>query len=168
MNAPGDDDGASRSAIGGRPALLAARLQLLVAARYRIALHLPALEPGDYASADELAELRRIATSGRHADIRLLLHDADAALREGHPLVALFQRCSSAFQVRTPVEDVDRQCASAWLTTDTGGYLFRPDSSVPAGRMALVDRAAQRPLEQRFDDIWERSARAGAWYRLDL
>lgn len=168
MNAPGADDDAERRAIGDRPALLVARLQLLAAARYRIALHVPVLESTDYASADELAELRRIATSGRHADIRLLLHDPDAALRAGHPLVALFQRCSSAFQVRTPVEDVDRQCASAWLTTDAGGYLFRPDGNAPQGRMALADRAAQRPLEQQFDDIWERSARVGAWYRLDL
>lgn len=168
MSAPVADDGAARRAIGDRSALLAARLQLLAAARYRIALHLPALEPSDYASADELTELRRIATSGRHADIRLLLHDPDAALREGHPLVALFQRCSSAFQVRTPVEDVDRQCASAWLLTDTGGYLFRADAGVPQGRMALADRAAQRPLQQQFDDIWERSAQVSAWYRLDL
>lgn len=168
MSAPVADDGAARRAIGDRPALLAARLQLLAATRYRIALHLPVLEPGDYASADELIELRRIAISGRHADIRLLLHDPDTALREGHPLVALFQRCSSAFQVHTPVEDVDRQCAGAWLLTDTGGYLFRADARAPQGRMALADRAAQRPLQQQFNDIWERSARASAWYRLDL
>lgn len=167
MNAPADDE-AGRCAIDSREALAAARLQLLAAARHRLALHLPMLGRDDYGNDAELAELKRIATSGRRAGIRILLHDPAAALRDGHRLIALFQRLSSAIQIRTPVEDVDRQCASAWLTTDTGGYLYLPDASRPQGRMALADRAAQAPLQQQFEEIWERSARASELQALDL
>ena len=116
----------------------------------------------------ELAEPKRIATSGRQAGIRILLHDPAAALRDGHRLIALFQRLSSTIQIRTPVEDVDRQCASAWLLNDTGGYLFLPDASRPQGRVALGDRAAQAPLQRQFDEVWERSARASELQALDL
>lgn len=167
MNTPADDE-AGRRAIDGREALAAARLQLLAAARHRLALHLPLLGRDDYGNDAELAELKRIATSGRRAEIRILLYDPAAALRDGHRLLALFQRLSSAIAIRTPVEDVDRQCTSAWLLTDTGGYLYLPDASRPQGRMALVDRAAQVPLQQQFDGIWERSARASELQALDL
>ena len=167
MNTPADDD-TGRRTIDGREALAAARLQLLVAARHRLALHLPLLGRDDYGNDAELAELKRIATSGRRAGIRILLHDPAAALRDGHRLIALFQRLSSAIAIRTPVEETDRQCASAWLTTDTGGYLYLPDAGRPQGRMGLADRAAQAPLQQQFEEMWERSARASELQALDL
>ncbi|MEW9624753.1 hypothetical protein [Rhodanobacter geophilus] len=169
MNSPADGmpkDG--HCAIAGREALAAARLQLLAAARHRLALHLPLLGRDDYGNDAELAELKRVATSGRRAEIRILLHDPGSALRDGHRLIALSQRLSSAIQIRTPVEDVDRQCASAWLLADDGAYLFLPDAGRPQGRMALGDRAAQAPLQQQFDGIWERSVRASELQALDL
>jgi hypothetical protein len=157
-----------RRAIDGREALAAARLQLLAATRHRLVLHLPLLGRDDYGNDAELAELRRIASSGRRADLRILLHDPAAALRDGHRLIGLFQRLSSAIAIRAPVEDVDRQDTRAWLVNDTGGYLYLPDASQPQGRMALVDRPAQVPLQRQFDEIWERSARAGELQPLDL
>lgn len=159
---------AGRRAIDGREALAAARLQLLVATRHRLALHLPQLGRDDYASEAELAELKRIAISGRRAEIRILLHEPAAALRDDHRLIALFQRLTSAIAIRKPVEDVDLQRGSAWLLNDTGGYLFLPDASRPQGRMALADRAAQAPLQRLFDEIWERSQRASELEPLDL
>lgn len=164
MNTP--DPG--RHAIDGHAALATARLQLLAATRHRLALHLSLLSSSDYGNDAELAELRRIATSGRHADIRILLHDPAAALREGHRLLGLFQRLSSTIAIRMPVEDVDRQHTSGWLVNDTGGYLHLPDASLPQGRMALADRAAQAPLQQQFDEIWGRSIRASELQALDL
>lgn len=161
-------DATGSRAIAGREALAAARLQLLAAARHRLALHLPLLARDDYGNDAELAELKRIATSGRRADIRILLHDPTAALRDGHRLLLLFQRLPTTIAIRTPVEDVDRQNTRAWLLNDTGGHLYLPDASQPQGRMALADRSAQAPLQQQFDEIWERSARAGELQPLDL
>nr|WP_225561947.1 hypothetical protein [Rhodanobacter sp. DHB23] len=148
--------------------MAAARLQLLAATRHQLVLHLPLLGRDDYAGDAEQAELKRIATSGRRAGIRILLHDPAAALRDGHRLILLFQRLPSAIAIRTPVEDPDRQNASAWLVNDTGGYLYLPDADQPQGRMALADRPAQAPLQQQFDDIWARSVRAVELHKLDL
>lgn len=167
MSVPTAGEGRLRAVEGGVE-IAAARLQLLAAAQHRLTLHLPLLPPQDYASDAELAEIRRIATSGRRADIRIVLYDPGAALRDDHRLIALFQRLSSSIHIRTPVEDVDRQRISAWLATDTGGYLLLPDAGKATGRSALCDRPAQAPLTRLFDEIWERSSRASELESLNL
>jgi hypothetical protein len=164
--AAGDDTRAF--AVDDREALAAARLQLLADTRRQLLIHLPQLAPGVLDSPAELAELRRIATAGRGAEIRLLLHNPAAALRDGHRLIDLAQRLPSIWQVRTPEEPVDRAVTSAWLLGDGGGYLFLPDAARPQGRAARRDRAAQAPLRQQFDEIWERSPRARELLALDL
>ena len=151
-----------------RSEMAAARLRLLTEARRRIAIYQPSLPADVYGGIAELAELRRLATSGRGAEIRLIVHAADDALRDQHRLVALAQRLSSVVLVRTPLEEVDLAYASSYLLTDQGGYLFQPDARRADGRAALADRAAQAPLMQHFNEVWERSARASTWLPLDL
>lgn len=153
---------------GSRAEIAASRLQLLAQARHRLCIYQPRLDADLYGGTAELAELRRIATSGRGADIRILLHDPESALRDGHRLVALAQRLPSVLHVRTPLEEVDLAYASAYLLTDQGGYLFQPDARRADARASLRDRAAQAPLQQHFNDVWERAAPARALQPLDL
>ncbi len=153
---------------GSRSETADARLQLLVDTRHRLAIYLPLLDNHSYASAEELAELRRIAISGRGAQIRILLHDPAAALRNDHRLIALAQRLPSAIQIRMPVEDADLAYISAYLLNDAGGYLFVPEADRPQGRAARRDRASQAPLQQHFDEVWERAERASVLQTLDI
>jgi predicted GNAT family N-acyltransferase len=153
---------------GSRSETAATRLQLLRDARHRLSIYLPLLDNDSYASVDELAELRRIAISGRGAQIRVLLHDPAAALRNDHRLVALAQRLSSTLQIRMPVEEADLAYLSAYLLNDVGGYLFLPEANRPQGRAASRDRAAQAPLQQHFDEVWERAERASVLQALNI
>lgn len=146
----------------------ASRLQLLRDARHRLCLYLPCFDPAMYSSVDELAEIRRIAISGRAAQIRVILHDPDAALRNDHRLIALAQRLSSAIQIRTPVEEVDLAYASSYLLNDASGYLFLPEADKPQGRGARNNRPGQVPLQQHFDEVWERSERASVLQTLNM
>jgi hypothetical protein len=153
----------------GSPAELAsARQVLLAAARRQVDIRVPRLDVSLYASAEEMAELRRIATAGRGAQVRLLLNEPGAALREGHRLILLMQRLPSVIQVRMPVDEVDLGNPSACLLTDGGGYLFQPDAERPQGRAARVDRPGWAPLRQQFDEMWERAERARVLQPLDL
>ena len=149
-------------------ALAAARLRLLGAARRRLAVRMPALPPTVLAADAELAELRRIATAGRGAHIRLLVHDAEAMLREGHRLLTLVQRLPSLIEVRVPVDETELACPSAYLLADTGGYLFQPLAERPQGRAVSGDPAAQAPYLRRFDAVWQRARPAGVLRVLDL
>jgi hypothetical protein len=162
-------DNATR-AVEGREELAAARQQLLAATRYKLAIYLPALLPDVLSSPGELAELRRIATSGRGAEIRLILGDPAAALRSGHRLIDLVQRLPSAFQVRTPTEEEGNEAknGSSWLLNDGYGYLFQPDADRLEGRAALHDGPGQAPLLLQFDQMWERATPASQLQPLGL
>ncbi|MGH8159555.1 MAG: GNAT family N-acetyltransferase [Rhodanobacter sp.] len=164
--APLHDIGALPASTRGEAA--ATRLQLLGEARHRLAIYLPVLGNDSYASVEELAELRRIAISGRGAQIRILLHDPAAALRNDHRLIALVQRLPSTMQIRTPVEEADLAYVSAYLLNDAGGYLFLPEANRPQGRAALHDRASHAPLQQHFEEVWERAERASILQTLDI
>lgn len=153
---------------GSRNEIGAARLQLLYDARRQLFIYLPRLDNDTYASAEELAELRRVAISGRGAQIRILLHDPEAALRNDHRLITLAQRLPSAIQIRTPVEEADLAYISTYLLNDTGGYLFLPEADRAQGRAARRDRPGQAPLQQHFNEVWERAERASALQALNI
>ena len=153
---------------GTRGETAEARRQLLRDARHRLSIYLPLLGNDSYAGAEELAELRRIAISGRGAQIRILLHDPAAALRNDHRLVALAQRLSSVIQIRTPVEEADLAYISAYLLNDAGGYLFLPEADRAQGGAARHDRASQAPLLQHLDDVWERAEPASELQALGI
>ena len=148
--------------VESREELATARLQLLAAARYKLAIYLPALAPDVLNSQAELTELRRIATSGRGAEIRMILGDPSAALRAGHRLIELAQRLPTAFQIRTPSNEEGSEAvnASAWVLNDGYGYLFLPDADRMLGRVALRDGPGQAPLLLQFEQMWERAAPA--------
>lgn len=154
------DEGAR--AVAGPEVIASLRLQVLAAARYKLAIHLPTLPAAIFSSQDELAELRRIAISGRGAEIRILLGDVAGALRTGHRLLDLAQRLPSALRIRTTVADDESSetVASAWLLNDTGGYLFLPDAERWEGRAALRDGPGLAPLLLQFEQIWERATPA--------
>jgi predicted GNAT family N-acyltransferase len=172
LPAPADDEKPSPDigalTAGSRRETAEARLQLLTDARHQLAVYLPMLGNDSYASAEELAEMRRIAISGRWARIRVLLHDPAAALRNDHRLVALAQRLPSAIQIRMPVDEADLAYVSAYMLNDVGGYLFLPEADRPEGRAARHDRASQAPLQQHFDEVWERAERASMLQPLDI
>jgi len=153
---------------GNAVELASARQALLAATRRQVDIRLPRLDEGWYASAEEMTELRRIATAGRGAQIRLLLNDPGTALRDGHRLILLMQRLPSVIQVRMPVEEIDLVNLSACLLNDGGGYLFQADAERPQGRAALNDRPGWAPLRQQFDEMWERAERARMLQPLDL
>lgn len=153
---------------GNAAELASTRQALLVSARRQVDIRVPRLDDSLYASAEDAGELRRIATSGRGAQIRLLLGDPATALRDGHYLIRLMQRLPSVILVRMPVDEIDLGNPSACLLTDGGGYLFQPDAERPVGRAARADRAGWAPLRQQFDEMWERAERARMLQPLDL
>lgn len=154
--------------VGSRDELAAARRILLGQARHSLTIYQPMLTAEAFSDADEITELRRIATSGRGASIRILLHDPQAALRDSHRLVALAQRLPSVISIRVPVDEHDLGYGSAYLLNDAGGYVFQPDANRPQGRAATQDRSAQAPLLQHFEEVWERAERATVLQPLDL
>jgi hypothetical protein len=144
-------------AVEDRAGLEVAHVRLLTQARYRVAMYLPQMEAGVLDSEAVLTELRRIATSGRPAQIRILTHDAEQAHRDGHRLITLAQRLPTAVSIRMPVDEVHLGYASAFICDTASGFLFRPVASRNEGRGDLDARGETSRLMAYFDEVWERA-----------
>ena len=135
----------------------AALVDLLTEARNEVALFTRDLDPGVLDAPEVLAQIKRIALSGRHARIRILLQDPRKAVADGNRLVALAQRLPSAIEVRTPIEEQDQQYAAAYLVTDRRGYLYRTLASRHEGEGSTHAPGRHGQLLSLFDQVWERS-----------
>lgn len=140
-----------------REELITATLTILRGTQRSLSVLVRELHPVLLDDSACLIELRRIAISGRGAIVRILAQDVARAQREGNRLLELAQRLPSVFQLRRPVEDVDREYPSAFMCSDSGGYLFRPLAHrlESAGSTCAPGRAAH--LQAMFDAVWERS-----------
>lgn len=132
-------------------------LQLVARAKRNLWLYSRDLEPKLYATAGMIEAFKRFALQARGGELRVLLHDPDAVMRDGHPLVTLAHRLPSRIALRVPQEEPDLQYAGAFLLNDTGGYLWRPVASRFEGTGNLHAPGKQRQLREYFVQVWERS-----------
>jgi len=132
-------------------------LELLRSARHKLWIYSRDLDPTLFSGEAIVAELRRIATSGRGAEIHILLQDPAAAVRQSPPLLHLAQRLSSAIQIRQPQDEIDRQYAAAFLLNDQAGLLFRPLGGRFEGAVQPHAPGHHRQLLAYFGQVWERS-----------
>lgn len=155
--APAERPVERRLEAGDRRAAAAAAAVLLDDARHELALLTRDLDPGLFENPAALEALKRVALSGRTARIRILVHDPREAAANARRFAALAQRLSSAFALRTPVDDVDRQYGAAFVLNDRGGFLFRQlaERFEATGSTCAPGRHAQ--LLAVFDAMWERA-----------
>ncbi len=140
-----------------REQALAAIAELLDDASNEIAIYTRDLDAALLDVPATLDALKRIALSGRHAQIRILVHDARKPLADGHRLIALAQRLPSTVAIRTPVDERDLQYPSAFLINDRRGYLFRVLGSRVEGEGSTYAPGKHAQLREFFDQVWERS-----------
>ncbi|SKB47679.1 MULTISPECIES: hypothetical protein [unclassified Luteibacter] len=140
-----------------RAGLEIAHVRLLTQARYRAAIYLPRMDVGMLDHETILTELRRLATSGRQAQVRILTHDAEQAHREGHRVIALAQRLPTAVSIRVPTDEIHLGYASAFICDTTSGYLFRPVASRFEARGDLDAPGETSRLMAYFEEVWERA-----------
>lgn len=141
---------------------------LLCGARHELAILTRDLDPQLLDQPDVLEAIKRIALSGPHARIRILIQDPAVPVADGHRLVALAQRLPSAITLRTPVEDIDRQLAAAFVLNDARGYLYRPLASRYEGEGNRYAPGRHAQLSAQFDALWERAVPAIELRRLSL
>jgi hypothetical protein len=150
------------------PTRAAAVAKLLASARHEAAIFEHHLDGDIYDDPAVLDALRSLAVSGRGARMRILVQDASRLQVEAPRLLALVQRMSTGMGLRTPSEATDLAYASAYVTVDTGGLLFRPDASRHDTRAASGEVGERARLQAYFDAVWERSQPVAELLRIDL
>lgn len=116
-----------------------------------------ALDPELFSGESLMHELRRIATAGRGAEVRILVQDPETALHDGAPLLALAQRLSSSMPLRQPAEETESPFAGAYVLNDAGGLLFRPIGSRFEGSFRRHAPGHHRQLLEQFRQAWDRA-----------
>ncbi len=142
-------------------------LAVLERARHEVMLYTRDLEPPVYEHEAIVEQFRRIAVSGRRARLRILIQDTARASADGHRLVSLAHRLSSAISIRQPTDD-DLQYPSAFILNDRSSYLFRNAGERFEGEGDLYNPPRQGELQRYFDAVWERSVEPVALRRLSI
>lgn len=144
-------------AVESRTQAIEATLQLIGAARRELCIYTRLLDPEIIEDEGVLEGLKRVAISGRGANIRILVQGAHAVATRGHRLLPLAQRLTSAFELRTPIEDNDLQYPSAFLINDVRGYYFRVLGNRFDGEAVNYAPGRHAQLLEYFNQVWERS-----------
>lgn len=144
-----------------------ATLELIQSARHELCLYTRDLEPPILDEHALIEAIRHIALSGRRADVRILVQDTSRALRDGHRLLDLSHRLSSLVHIRRPSHE-DQQYPSAFVLTDSGGYLFRTFGDRFEGEGDLYYPPRRDELKRYFDEVWERAEQPAELRRLSL
>lgn len=129
--------------------------ELARGARYKLWIYTRDLDRLLYDRVPFLDEVKRIALSGRGAEVLILVHETTGAVRDGHRLLHLAQRLSSYIKVRTPVIEEHRQYPSAFLLNDRGGYFMRSLGSRFEGEGNTHAAGRNRTLLNYFQQIWQ-------------
>ncbi|TDR44043.1 putative GNAT family N-acyltransferase [Tahibacter aquaticus] len=144
-------------AVESREQAQAAVLELLGLAKREIAIYTRDLDPSLFDQEAVLDAIKRIATAGRGALIRVIVQAPAIPLADNHRLIGLAHRLPSVFQFRTPDTEQDLQYPSAFLITDSRGYFFRALGSRFDGEAHTYAPGRQAQLREFFNQVWERS-----------
>ena len=141
----------------GLEATREAVLALVQAARRDIMVYTRELEPAVFAHPPIVEAFKAFAISGRGGAARVVVQDPTLAQRSPHPLLAVAQRLSTAFLLRTPQDAEELQYPSVFVATDADGYLFRLLGSRFEGDWSPALPGRNRQLREHFQRVWERA-----------
>jgi predicted GNAT family N-acyltransferase len=132
-------------------------LELVRGARRDIVVYTRDLEPALYAHPPIVQAFKEFAISGRGGVARFVVQDPALAQRSPHPLLAVAQRLSTAFAIRTPTDAEELQYPSVFVATDADGYMFRLLGSRFEGDWSPSLPGRSRQLLEHFGRVWERA-----------
>lgn len=133
-----------------------AALALARAAQRQLVIYTQDLDPALYDTPEFLAAARALALKARLPRLRILVVDAQRAVREGHRLVELHQQLSSFVQIRMPDPD-DAVSAESWLIADDDAILHRLQSDDYAATYQPTASPLARAKLREFERLWERA-----------
>lgn len=141
----------------GLEATRAAVHALVSSARRDVVVYTRDLEPAVFAHPDIVSAFKEYSISGRGGSARFIIQDPSVAQRQPHPLIAVAQRLSSSFVLRTPQDIEELQYPSVFIATDADGYLFRLLGSRYEGDWSPSLPGRSRQLREHFQRAWERA-----------
>ncbi|WP_422126851.1 hypothetical protein [Thioalkalivibrio sulfidiphilus] len=125
----------------------------VAAARRRLWILSPDLNPLIYDDPGLVDAISTLARRSRHADVRILIQDSRSLPSGGHRLVDLALRISSRIQLRRRPPD-EARLSEAMVLIDSGGYLHQHRTEDPVAMADAYAPPRVQTLEGRFRTFW--------------
>lgn len=126
-------------------------------ARRSLALFTADLEAAVYDDAEFIAAVVRLATTSPRTEVRVLVRDPTAAVKQGHRLIETARRFTSAIHLHRAAPE-HRELPESFLVADERGCLYKPVPGRFEGEAAFAAGARCRELLKQFDEMWGASA----------
>lgn len=152
---PADDSASGLVKLDGREAIHAIALQLAGQAQHGLRLFSQDLDAELYDNEAFMRAIRQVALRGREIPVRILLADAEPAIRNGHRIIEAARLLTSMIQIRRVPEELNRR-REAYLLADDRGYLLRRRPDVFEATADFNAPGSVRRLGEEFDNAWSR------------
>lgn len=131
-----------------------ASAELVAGARRSVHIYSRSMDPALYNNREFLEAMTQFLTSHPRAYARMLVQDAESAIRNDHRLIHLARRLSSRFAIREPGPR-HRDYNAAFLIVDVRAVLYREMGDRFEATVDREGRARARQLVRYHDEVWE-------------
>jgi len=100
--------------------------------------------------------VKSMAAASRYAQIRILIHDSEKCVKEGHRLMTLSRRLTSHVLIRK-LSDAYAHFSEAFIIADEKGYYHRMLASQFCGKACFNDPRRCQFWLTFFNEAWEHS-----------
>jgi len=128
-------------------------LHMVKQARRTIDIVCRDLEPRLYDNDEFANAIKAFATNSRMAKVRMLIHNSDHIIKNGHRLLELTRRLTSYMEIRVQGKGY-REFNEAWLIIDETAWLRRPHSDRFEGECDFYAPRQLRDVLKSFDSMW--------------
>lgn len=125
------------------------------------------LEGPIYGTSPFIEAMSRLVRSNRNAYARILVAESGGIDTQGHRLVELSQKLSSAVQIRR-LSETHREFNQAFLVVDSRGFIFRNAADRYDAECSFNQPRRARALRKLFQDMWDAAEIDPSFLRLHL
>ena len=137
----------------GKVAIRETGVQLATQASRALCLFSQDLDAELYDNEAFMEAVRKVALRGHDVPVRILLVDAEPAIRGGHRLIEAARLLTSKIQIRSVPEEFNRQ-KEAYMLADDQGFLLRRLADVFEATADFNAPRRVRRLGEQFDKLW--------------
>jgi hypothetical protein len=135
-------------------AVRAAGIRMAAKARRELLIFSHDLDAALYDQQPFLDAVRRVALQAADLPVRILVYEAEPAVRNGHRLIELARHLSSRIGIRrVPAES--QQAQESYLLADGRGYVLRRLAGQQEATADFHAPLEVRRLREQFEGIWE-------------
>ncbi|WP_316368492.1 GNAT family N-acetyltransferase [Candidatus Thiodiazotropha sp. CDECU1] len=123
-------------------------------AKRHLSIFTRTLDPQIFDTPPFVDAVQQLATRSRFSRIRILLQDNTLVVQQGHQLVELAQRLSTAIEIRIPGDEY-MDYEENFMLVDELGYLHRKQAVNLIGTACYNDRYRANRMQTIFNEAWE-------------